>query len=116
MLPYNRKLKPQAQELRRNATPEEDKLWYGFLRKHPCPFSRQKTIGDYIVDFMCHSKKFVIELDGNQHYTKPGLKHDRIRTDFLESLGLHVMRFTNAEVASSFDKVCETIQDYIDSH
>jgi very-short-patch-repair endonuclease len=67
MLPYNRKLKPLAQELRRNATPQENKLWYEFLRSHDIPFARQKTIEYYIVDFICPSRKLVIEIDGSQH-------------------------------------------------
>ena len=49
MLSYNRKLKPRAQEMRKNATPQENKLWYEFLRKHPCRFTRQKTIDQYII-------------------------------------------------------------------
>jgi len=115
MLPYNRKLKPRAQELRRDATPQENKLWYEFLRGHPCPFTRQKTIDSYIVDFVCLSKKLVIEIDGSQHYTDSGLEYDNIRTGLLENLGLHVMRFTNAEIDTSFDGVCTAIQEYIDS-
>ena len=116
MLPYNRQMKPRAQEMRKNATPQENKLWYEFLRKHPCPFARQKTIDSYIVDFLCSSKKLVIEIDGSQHYTNDGLEYDQIRTDLLESMGLHVIRFTNAEVDKSFNEVCVAIQNYIDLH
>ena len=116
MLPYNRKMKPRTQELRKNATPQEDKLWYLFLRNHSCHFTRQKTIDSYIVDFLCRTKKLVIELDGSQHYTTDGLEYDRVRTELFESMGLHVMRFTNAEIDNSFAKVCQTIQNYIDSH
>ena len=115
MLPYNRKLKARAQELRKNATPQENKLWYGFLRKHPCHFTRQKTIDNYIVDFLCSSKKLVIEIDGSQHYTDDGLEYDQIRTKIFESLGLHVMRFTNAEIDDSFEGACEVIQEYINA-
>lgn len=115
MLPYNRKMKPRSQELRKNATPQENKLWYEFLRKHPCPFARQKTIDSYIVDFLCASKKLVIEIDGSQHYTDEGLEYDRIRTDLFKSMELHVIRFTNTEIDNSFANVCAAIQNYIDS-
>ena len=108
-------MKPRAQEMRKNATPQENKLWYMFLREHACPFTRQKTIDSYIVDFLCPSKKLVIEIDGNQHYTDDGLEYDRVRTELFESMGLHVMRFTNAEIDTSFAKVCAAIQNYIDS-
>ena len=87
-----------------------------FLRKHNCPFTRQKTIDNYIVDFLCPSKKLVIEIDGSQHYTDDGLEYDQIRTDLLESLELHVMRFTNIEIDNSFANVYLKIQNYIESH
>ena len=58
----------------------------------------------------------VIEIDGSQHYTADGLEYDKIRTDLMESLELHVMRFTNNEIDNEFPKVCETIQNYIDKH
>jgi len=116
MLPYNRKLKPRAQELRKDATPQENELWYKFLRKHHCSFARQKTLDSYIVDFLCPSKKLVIEIDGSQHYTDDGLEYDQIRTELLESMGLHVMRFTNTEIDNSFNEVCTMIQEYLDSY
>ncbi len=116
MLPYNRKLKPRSQELRRGATPQENKLWYEFLRRHDCHFLRQKPIDQYIVDFICQSKRLVIEIDGIQHYTENGLAYDRARTAVLESMGLHIMRFTNTDIDASFDKVCTAIQNYIDSY
>jgi len=116
MLSYNKKLKQWTQELRKNATPQENKLWYEFLRKHPCRFTRQKPIDNYIVDFLCPSKKLVIEIDGSQHFTDDGLKYDGIRTDLLMKHGLHVMRFTNTQINTSFNAVCEEIQKYIDSY
>ena len=116
MLKYNHKLKQRAKEMRKHATPQENKLWYNFLRRHPCPFLRQKPIDNYIVDFLCHSKKLVIEIDGNQHYTTDGIEYDSIRTNILENLGLSVLRFTNTEIDSSFREVCETIRKYLDAH
>ena len=37
----NEKLKQYAQELRKNATKEENLLWYKFLRHYPVQFRRQ---------------------------------------------------------------------------
>ena len=102
--------------MRKDATPQENKLWYSFLRKHPVPFTRQKPVGNYIVDFLCPSRSLVIELDESQHFTDTGLIYDQVRTDFLSSLGLYVMRFTNTEINNSFDDVCTAIQDYLDTH
>ena len=48
---YNKNFVANAQELRKNMTPEEKQLWYQFLKKLPLTVNRQKNIGDYIVDF-----------------------------------------------------------------
>ena len=53
-------------------TKEERKLWYDFLKQLPQTVNRQKTIGNYIVDFYCAEAKLVIELDGSQHYEPEG--------------------------------------------
>jgi len=106
---YNKTLKPKAQQLRREATPQENRLWYDFLKSYPIQFRRQKQFARYIVDFYCSSAKLVIELDGSQHYTEEGLIHDRARTAYLESLGLHVIRFSNREIEDDFEAVCVAI-------
>ena len=99
-----------AQELRKNATKEERRLWYDFLRTYPIQFNRQKPTGAYIVDFYCDAARLVIELDGGQHYEEQGLLRDRIRTECLEQeYGLKVLRFTNLEIAQNFRDVCTAI-------
>lgn len=106
---YSGMLKAKAQELRREMTAQERKLWYVYLRRHPVQFRRQKQFGRYIVDFYCSSAKLVIELDGAQHGTEEGMIHDRNRTAYLESLGLDVMRFSNRDVDQRFEMVCAAI-------
>ena len=44
MIPYNRKLIKNAQELRKNMTPEEKHLWYDFLKRLPCTVKHQYNI------------------------------------------------------------------------
>lgn len=110
---YHPKMKPMAQELRKNSTRHENQLWYHFLRKHPCQFRRQKQFGRYIVDFYCSAAKLVIELDGSQHFTTEGKEHDRARTAYLESLGLTELRFMNSDIDHHFEQVCKQINDVI---
>ena len=105
----NPNLKAYAQELRKNQTKEESLLWYHFLCQYPCRFRRQYIIGNYIADFYCHKAKLVVELDGSQHYDPSEMEKDRIRTEYLESMGLKVLRFTNLEVLREFNGVCELI-------
>ena len=107
-------LKDKARELRNNATSQEDKLYYQFLRRFKVRIHRQKVIGYYIVDFYCHKAKLVIELDGGQHFQEENLVHDDLRTRFLESQGLLVLRFTNWEVDHQFAQVCQRIEEVVD--
>ena len=105
----NEKLKEKAQNLRRSMTKEEAHLWYQFLCRYPLRFRRQYVIGNYITDFYCHRAKLVVELDGSQHYTPEEMEYDEKRTDYLESLGLKVLRFSNLDITRRFRNVCEVI-------
>ena len=105
----NRRLTPTAQSLRKNMTKEERKLWYDFLKQLPQTVNRQKTIGNYIVDFYCAEAKLVIELDGSQHYEPEGQDADKIRDEYLKSQGLRVLRYSNRDINQHFESVCEDI-------
>ena len=95
-----------SQKLRKNATKEENILWYQYLRNHPVQFRRQCVLGDYIVDFYCAKARLVLELDGSQHYDPESMRKDTVRTQYLEGLGLQVMRFTNTDINSNLRGVC----------
>ena len=109
----NHKLTGLSRNLRTNMTKEERKLWHEFLKLQPIRFRRQYVIGDYIVEFYCHQAKLVIELDGSQHYEPDAIEKDKMRTTYLQSQGLTVIRFTNLDVTRNFRGVCETILTYI---
>ena len=114
-LEYNKKNITLAKNLRKNSTPQERRLWYGFLSKHQPRFQRQKAIGDFIVDFYCHKAKLVVEIDGSQHFTLKGEKEDKKRTEVLKSYGLRVVRVTNKQIDTQFECVCEHIGDVVES-
>ena len=114
-LEKNEVLTKRSQQLRKYATPEENTLWYQYLRHYPVQFRRQCTFKNYIVDFYCAKALLVIELDGSQHYETPGLVHDAERTAYLESLGLKVLRFTNTDINRNFRAVCEQIDFVVNS-
>ncbi len=105
----NQSLKRYAQDLRKNQTKEEGLLWYRFLCRYPCRFRRQYVIGNYIADFYCHKAKLVVELNGSQHYAPEEMVNDKKRTEYLNSLGLKVLRFTNLDIQQRFRGVCEAI-------
>lgn len=104
-IPVNAKLDKYAKELRKNMTDEEKTLWYNYLNKINPRFHRQKIIGNYIVDFYCPKLKIVIEIDGVQHYEPDNARYDGKRTEFLEKLGLTVIRFDNSEVKNDYGSV-----------
>jgi very-short-patch-repair endonuclease len=100
MLLYNPHLKLPARELRAHMTPAEKKLWYIVRRKQLCgiQFYRQKIIESYILDFYAPSVNLVIEIDGGYHLQPEMIEQDKFRDNFLQSLGLTTLRFTNAQV------------------
>ena len=112
-LPYNRHLVEKAKELRRNMTPAERKLWYGYLRTFKFRVLRQRPIDNFIVDFFCAQLKLVIEVDGEGHFTNDGRDYDWERTQILEGYGLKVLRFTNDEVLQDLEGVCRRIEESI---
>ena len=109
----NPSLTPFAQSLRREMTKQERRLWYDFLKTLPVTFNRQKVIGPYIVDFFCSSSRLVVELDGSQHYDGAAPASDEKRDGYLASLGLRVLRYSNADVDKRFSSVCEDILDHL---
>ena len=111
---YNSKLSVFSKQLRKNMTSEEKHLWYDFLKKLPFTVKRQKIIGDYIVDFYIASKNIVIEIDGLQHKTEEYKIKDRIRDQYLNKLGITVLRYTNIYLNRNFYSVCNDICKYLD--
>ena len=116
---HNKENLPLARELRKNMTKEEKHLWYDFLKpyhqQYGIIFLRQKTFGPYIVDFYCPRAKLVIELDGSQHYEENAQSYDKIRTDFINSLGIKVLRYSNRDIHTRFKEVCGDIDYHVES-
>ena len=110
-LPYNKKNIQKAKSLRKNMTKAEKKLWYEYLKNLNVRVLRQRPIDEYIVDFYIASKKLVIEIDWDTHWTDEEIKYDQKRTQKLESYWLKVMRFTNTEIFQNFDAVCGIIEN-----
>jgi len=61
-------------------------------------FRRQPKLGPYLLDFFCPDAKLVIECDGLPHFTPVGIKKDRIRSQWLNPVGIEVMRYTSDEI------------------
>jgi len=72
-------------------------------------FRRQTPIGPYIVDFVCHAAKLVIEIDGGQHFESRQEQRDARRDAYLANKGFRVLRFNNHDVMTNREGVLETI-------
>ena len=105
----------RARNLRNNMTNAEWKLW-GYIRRNQLGvrFRRQHPIGNYIVDFVALKIGLVIEIDGSQHLEEMVTEHDKIRTKYLEELGLRIVRFNNYEVLNNIDGVISELSVIIE--
>jgi len=111
-LPYNPNLRERARALRKAGIMHEALLWQQLKSRklHGLDFDRQKIIGNYIVDFYCAEKGVVIEIDGISHNSK--IETDRARDNFLNGLGLTVIRISASDVMNNMEGVVE----YLNNH
>ena len=117
MLPFDRKLKSLARNLRSNMTDAEQLIWSKIRRKQigDLHFYRQKNIGHYVVDFYCPKRKLIIEVDGGQHYENTGMTKDEERDRYLQGLGFTVLRFSDIDVLINIGGVIERILEHLKS-
>ena len=102
---------PFKRELRSNLTRAEQLLWAKLRLNqiHGLKFRRQHGIESYIVDFFCPERKLIIEVDGDVHATEIQKAKDHRREEYLKSLGLKILRYTNDEVFNNLDGVLEDL-------
>ncbi|OOG63762.1 DUF559 domain-containing protein [Flavobacterium sp. A45] len=99
----------RAKEMRNNPTEAEKILWLNLKSKAlDFKFRQQHLIDDYIVDFVCLSKKLVIEVDGEIHISQQ--EADAERTKVLNKKGFKVIRFNNKEILNNIDSVLNIIK------
>ena len=110
---YNREqLKDRRRNLRRSQTDAESKLWHCLRSRRflGLRFVRQFSVGSYILDFYCATLKLAIELDGGQHNDPNQQEYDRVRTEYLNALGIRVMRFWNHDVLTQTESVLAAVK------
>ena len=101
----------RAKQLRRTMTRAETLLWR-HLKAHRLVrlgFRRQSPMGDYIADFVAHSCRLVVEVDGESHDFEERLRHDDRRDRWFASRGYRVLRFTNDDVMRNLEGVVLSI-------
>jgi very-short-patch-repair endonuclease len=103
--------KQRARDLRVDLTISERTLWAALRRSQlEYRFRRQEPVGPFIVDFVCLSRRLVVEVDGAHH---DWLESDAARDEFLRRRGFRVLRFANRAVALELDNVLGAIANYL---
>jgi very-short-patch-repair endonuclease len=102
----------RAKNLRRTMTRAETLLWRYLKadRLAGLGFRRQSPMGNYIADFVAHSCKLVVEVDGESHDFEERIRHDDRRDRWFVSRGYRVLRFTNDDVMKNLEGVLLAIQ------
>jgi len=100
----------KARYLRKEETKAEKILWQELRNKKlGVKFRRQHPIDKFILDFYAPEIKLGIELDGSSH--KENTEYDKLRTEYLKSQGIKIIRFWNADVENNLESVIERIKD-----
>jgi len=107
--------KERRQTLRNNMPTPEIKLWQILRNKQMgYKFRRQHSIGNYIVDFYSPKLKLVIEVDGDSHYIGNAQNYDKIRDEYLNSLGIKVLRVKNSDIMNNIEGIYLYIKNEIE--
>jgi very-short-patch-repair endonuclease len=103
--------------LRSNMTGPETRLWSRLRARQlqGLKFRRQHGIGPYIVDFYRPEQSLVIEVDGDSHADADQVVKDRQREQYLQSLGLRIIRYINDDIVKNLDGVLEDLAERLSS-
>lgn len=98
----------RARHLRQQVNPAEALMWTALKdrRLGAVKFVRQFPIGPYFADFVCRSRKLVLEIDGIQHVN---CAYDRRRDAFMREAGYSVLRIWSVDVLQRRVQVCASL-------
>ena len=96
-----------SRRLRRRSTKSEELLWQALRGKQlsGLKFRRQHPFGPSIVDFYCHKKRLVVEIDGAVHRGEDTQERDEIRQEIIEKYGVRFIRLPANEVEDDLESV-----------
>ncbi len=105
----------QLQIYQKSSPTKAERIIWHYLRNKNIGYRirRQHIIDRFIVDFVCLSKKLVIEIDGKIHLKQK--KYDALRTEILNYLGFQVIRFSNDEIYQDPEAVAIKIKTILDN-
>jgi very-short-patch-repair endonuclease len=66
-------------------------------------------MGRYVVDFVCHRSRLIVEVDGGVHDIDAVAARDNERDAWLVDRGYRVIRFTNSQATGATEATVEAI-------
>jgi leucyl-tRNA synthetase len=103
----------KALELKENPTETEQKLWQSLQSKAlDYQFRNQYLIGNYIVDFVCLSKKLVIVINEEAQDVQEVTNVERAKV--ITEKGFKIIRFNKEEILRNLNGVLDTIAKELD--
>ncbi|MBI3005630.1 MAG: endonuclease domain-containing protein [Ignavibacteriales bacterium] len=110
---FNRTKEKNKRRFLRKSMPEAEIILWSKLKGKQLggyKFRRQVSVGRFVIDFYCPSKKIAVEIDGDSHFTNDGLRKDVERQQWVEQFGVRFLRFTNDEIRRNLDGVLLAIE------
>ena len=103
--------KEKRRKLRQDIVKAEKIIWDKIRNRQieDCKFRRQYSVDKFVIDFYSPILKLAIEIDGESHFKDGMAEYDRERQNYIESLGIRFIRFTNNDVYENLDGVLESI-------
>ncbi len=76
-------------------------------------FRRQYSTGKYVIDFYCAKVRLGIEIDGESHFIDGQKQYDAVRQEYINALGITVLRYTNDEIMKNLYGVLEDVSKHL---
>ena len=109
---YNREREKMTRKRLREDSPRAERILWSKLRGKQLwdlKFRRQYSVGIYVIDFYCTAAKLAVEIDGETHFNERAEVRDAKRQEYIESLGIRVIRFTNLDVYNNLVNVLDEV-------
>lgn len=112
---YNRITEKELRQTLRKNMPKAEVLLWSRLKSEQlgCKFRRQYSVGPYSVDFYCAETRQAVETDGESHFEHGAAERDNRRQQYIESMGIEFLRFTNTDIYENLEGVLQTIYDAV---
>ena len=103
----------RARKQRRDMSLPEVLLWR-LLKTKPMgvKFRNHHPLGDFVVDFFCHSARTAFEIDGISHDMGDQSEFDAQRSASIKSLGYKVVRIPASDVLKDAKAIADSMIRY----